>query len=329
MRLVDMFLLMLFLLACNSNVLPPIPPILDPVTLTGITIDWTTKVKRATGSDNFPVTWSDDDNQYTSYGDGWGFTESGTKKSLGFSRISGGYDRQTYQDLWSGDGKCYGIISVKGALYAWVGEYGSMTNAWQESRLYLSTDKGLNWARNDWAFTKANRIFALTFLQAGKDYTDAKDGYVYIFAPYMVEDKWKVQKPGQIMLMRVPKDKIMERAYYEFFASDRWSSNINDMAPCLIDSGVFHTSAIYFKDLNKYVLITESNNFGEGKMAMYQANTPWGPWSCFYRINGFDGETFFWNFSAAWSSGKAFALVYTGINQQDAYQVVKGNFITQ
>ena len=33
--------------------------------ITGITFDWSTWKLKADGSDNWPVTWSDDDNQYT------------------------------------------------------------------------------------------------------------------------------------------------------------------------------------------------------------------------------------------------------------------------
>ncbi len=39
-------------------------------------IEWSpaeTVVRKAEGSDNWPITWADDDNLYTAYGDGWGF----------------------------------------------------------------------------------------------------------------------------------------------------------------------------------------------------------------------------------------------------------------
>ncbi|MBU1090215.1 hypothetical protein KKF38_05525, partial [Patescibacteria group bacterium] len=57
--------------------------------VTGITCDWSTHIQKASGSDNWPITWADDDNQYTAWGDGWGFRESGDKKSLGVSKVSG------------------------------------------------------------------------------------------------------------------------------------------------------------------------------------------------------------------------------------------------
>ncbi|MHC4511976.1 MAG: hypothetical protein ACYTAO_24030, partial [Planctomycetota bacterium] len=47
-------------------------------------------VRLASGSDNWPITWADDNSQYTAYGDGWGFVPKTEKKlSLGISRILG------------------------------------------------------------------------------------------------------------------------------------------------------------------------------------------------------------------------------------------------
>ncbi len=41
--------------------------------LTGVEWDWSTFDKRAPGSDIWPITWADDGNQYTAWGDGGGF----------------------------------------------------------------------------------------------------------------------------------------------------------------------------------------------------------------------------------------------------------------
>jgi len=47
-------------------------------------------IRRASGSDNWPITWADDDNQYTAYGDGWGFEPKTKEKlSLGIAKITG------------------------------------------------------------------------------------------------------------------------------------------------------------------------------------------------------------------------------------------------
>jgi CubicO group peptidase (beta-lactamase class C family) len=47
--------------------------------------------RTAIDSDNWPMTWGDDDAQYTSYGDGFGFEPHVEKKlGMGFARITGG-----------------------------------------------------------------------------------------------------------------------------------------------------------------------------------------------------------------------------------------------
>src|SRR6202035_3015108 len=66
----------------------PYPP---SKTIVGIT--WAPKaaiVRKAKGSDNWPLTWADDDRQYTAYGDGWGFEPFLPEKlGLGFARVAG------------------------------------------------------------------------------------------------------------------------------------------------------------------------------------------------------------------------------------------------
>jgi hypothetical protein len=51
-------------------------------------------IRQADGSDNWPITWADDDHLYTAYGDGWGFVPKLDKKlSLGFAKVAGGFAR--------------------------------------------------------------------------------------------------------------------------------------------------------------------------------------------------------------------------------------------
>jgi hypothetical protein len=52
----------------------------------------------APGSDNWPVTWADDDHIYTTYGDGTGFDGKG-QLSLGYARLSGGGDSFVGTDI--------------------------------------------------------------------------------------------------------------------------------------------------------------------------------------------------------------------------------------
>ena len=49
----------------------------------------------------------------------------------------------------------------------------------------------------------------------GKDYQDNKDGYVYLYAPNGNVDG----KMNQLVMLRVKKDKILDRKEYEYFQS--------------------------------------------------------------------------------------------------------------
>jgi len=66
----------------NNRYQPPTPPYQPPPpppgnastpVIVGVTFDATSRRQAAQGSDNWPITWGDDDEQYTSYGDGFGF----------------------------------------------------------------------------------------------------------------------------------------------------------------------------------------------------------------------------------------------------------------
>ncbi len=97
-------------------------------------IDWAPRdsiVRLAEGSDNWPLTWADDDALYTAYGDGWGFEPRVEKKlSMGFAKILGGPQNPRGVNVRSSSGetlgqgaqgvKGSGILMVDGVLYLWV-----------------------------------------------------------------------------------------------------------------------------------------------------------------------------------------------------------------
>ena len=90
-------------------------------------------VRKARGSDTWPMTWADDDAQYTAYGDGQGFDPHVPEKlSLGFARVVGppedftGINIRSATGEQKGDGaegqKASGMLMVDGVLYLWVEE---------------------------------------------------------------------------------------------------------------------------------------------------------------------------------------------------------------
>ncbi|MBU4026081.1 DUF4185 domain-containing protein, partial [Patescibacteria group bacterium] len=315
----------------------------------------------AKGSDNWPMTWSNDDNQYTAWGDGWGFKESGDKKSLGVSKVSGssaasftGSERDTWAENGAdgGVGKSYGILSVAGTLYMWVGYGGdgSGPRAWRNSKVYKSTDYGKSWSKANWSFTDDDMANP-TFLQFGKDYASNQDGYVYIYAPDIAGFNLDIgdgygdypsltqQGSGKIILMRVPKNKIMARSSYEFFKGldagnvPSWTSNLSQRTPVLTSSnGVGWTmSAIYYPEINRYILMTEHTASHAGNFKVYDAPNPWGPWTVVEEHSGSwcgFSTTFYWNISPKWISGNNFTLVFTGSQSYDYWNTVTGTIVT-
>ncbi len=207
----------------------------------------------AVGSDNWPVTWADDNHQYSAWGDGGGFggTNSDGRVSLGVARIEG--DRNSFKgfNVWGGKnpetkatfkGKSYGVVCIAGNLYMWVSPGSGMENLISQT-VFKSSDHGHTWERGNWSFHKHQSILHPTFLQFNKNYEGARGNYAYIYSIRLKGDRiGKSQAPGQMIdLMRVKKDRIMNRSAYEFFAglsksdSPTWSSNINLRQPVFED----------------------------------------------------------------------------------------------
>jgi hypothetical protein len=316
--LMCVFLLLLGCASGNGD-----DPYIEPVTLTGIEIDWSTLVKAFEGSDNFAITLAYNGVQYAVWGDGWG-DNLNAKCSLGVSTIWGDFDNQVYDDLWWGEvsGKSYGILGANSVLYMWIGWPGSMEQTWEHTSIALSTDNGNNWAVSDWHYLKAHGFHTPCFLQAGLDYQDAPDDYIYSYATGNNDPNG----PNYIYCFRVHKEHILEWTYYQYWTVNGWSNDIKQMQPIhSSNAGLDTLSVTYFKDL----VATQHTEIFKGNLLLLQSVTPYGPFTEFHREYSFGGDTFFWNFSLKWSSGKDFVMIYTGINSEDAYHSVKGSFITQ
>jgi len=338
----------LLLAACGAAAAdaPPYPP--SPV-IAGIAWDFAARIRLAPGSDNWPITWAADGHQYTSWGDGGGFggTNSDGRVSLGVARIEGPADGYTGHNVWGGkggahparfSGKSYGILALGDVLYMWV-QPGSGTANYEEARLHRSADHGATWQRAGWAFSKAQRLIAPAFCQFGRGCAGARDAYVYCYAVRLRDDRAKVQRPGAVDLMRVPKDGLMERARYEFFAGldaggrPIWKQDIAARQPVFEDpAGVGpRLSVSYNPGLRRYLLCVEHGRPYQGDLGIFDAPEPWGPWTtvAYDRNWGGLGSNFYWNFSNKWLSddGLRFVLIFTGTGHNDAWNTVPGRFL--
>jgi len=310
-------------------------------------IDWAAKetIKRdAWDSDTWPVTWGDDDNIYCTWADGVGFQANQTPKkmSLGFAKVSGGPDdfvgenirSETGEDIGNGPAgkKGSGLLMVDGVLYLWARNADRKGN---QSQLAWSEDHAKTWTWADWTFEK---LGCCTFLNFGKNYTGARDDYVYVYSPdhpsaYVGADR--------LILARVPSRKVRQRSAYEFFAGldgsggPTWSADLADAAGAFEHDGRCSRSSVHYNaPLGRYILWQQLTNtphgsesrFGGG-FAMYEAPQPWGPWRTVYYTEHWDvgpGETA--NVPTKWISddGRDFALVFSG---DDYFSVRKGTFL--
>jgi hypothetical protein len=336
---------------------PDRSPYPSSAVISEISFDWSTHDRRAPGSDNWPVTWADDDQQYSSWGDGGGFGGSNRdgRVSLGVARIEGAISSYRGINVWGGKdaeneanfgGKSYGILSVDNILYMWVSPGSDATN-YQEARLYQSASHGASWTAANWAFVKAEGVILPTFLQFGRNYQDARDDFVYVYATHYkagvfdIRDKLRIQRPGEIALMRTPKKRIMDRTSYEFFqgidgaGAPIWTKDLMTRGPVFEDpNGVgWNTSVSHNRGIGRYLLITEHNDSAAGNIGIFDASEPWGPWTTVMYSTGFgaphiEPTSFFWNFSNKWASvdGKNFTFVFTGTRSNDSWNTVRGAF---
>ena len=272
----------------------PYPP---SKVIAGVSFDWSTHVRLAPGSDNWPITWADDGHQYTAWGDGGGFggTNSDGRQSLGVARVEGDFDNYQGVNVWGGknpenlaqfEGKSYGIISIGGVLNMWVNPKTNI-QSYDEARMATSTDHGATWTQASWAFTKAEGLVFPTILNFGQDYAGARDGYVYsYFIRLMDSSDLLVQIPGLIDLARVPQGRILEQGAYEWYAgidgngNPRWTNNRANRQAVFEDAnGVGWTVAVgHNSGLGRYLLTTEHTESGQGNLGIFEAPEPWGPW---------------------------------------------------
>ena len=285
-------------------------------------------IRKASGSDNWPVTWADDGNQYSAYGDGWGFEPKTKKKlSLGVVKIVGppedfkGINVRTETGERIGQGahgaKASGMLMVDGVLYMMVRNTGNAQVAW-------STDHGKTWKWCDWKFNES--FGAPSFLNFGRNYAGARDNFIYIYS----HDAETAYDPADEMVMgRVPEDEIRNRSAYEFFKGlddsnrPRWTKDLGQRAAVFRNPGkCYRTQVSYNAGLKRYlwcqVLPTSKHPQGprfQGGFGIYDAPEPWGPWTTVYYTEQWDvgpGETS--SFPTKWMSddGKTCHLVFSG-----------------
>lgn len=278
-------------------------------------IDWSTHKRFAPGSDNFQLTWSNDDHLYGAWGDGGGFggTNSLGRVGLGVARIEGPADNYRGFNVWGGhdaefsatfDGKSWGMISIGGRLHMWVvpdnPEGKSYRNHYEYIELATSVDKGATWNKAPWRFEQAEDLTIPTFLNFGKDNAGVPDAYGDYVYSYFIAPQSKtmeqhgpngveliVHKPGKLYLARIRTAELTgEKSRYEFFAGftkagqPRWGSRNEKTAVLEDPNGVgWCLSASYHPEFKRVILTTQHGRNAQGLLGMFDGPAPWGPWT--------------------------------------------------
>jgi CubicO group peptidase (beta-lactamase class C family) len=279
--------------------------------------------RTAIDSDNWPITWGDDDALYTSYGDGWGFEPRTVRKlGMGFARITGPVDHFQGVNLPSagereGDGvkspKASGMLMVDGILYLWVRNAGN-------SQLLWSKDHGRTW---ETGFKVETGFGSPTFLNFGRDYRGARDGFVYV---YSQDGPSAYESDNQMALARAPKKKIQERAAWEFWertgenGKPVWTSDIARRGAVFTYTGNCRRSdAVYNPGIRRYLLALSYD--AAGNWGIFDAPEPWGPWTVVSHNEASWGipGTHGYRLPSKWigRDGLTMTLVFSGVRLQD------------
>ena len=279
--------------------------------------------RTAVDSDNWPLTWGDDDQQYTSYGDGFGFEPHVERKlGMGFARITGGPGDFRGVNLRSdgertGGGanspKASGILMVDGVLYLWVR---NVANA----QLLWSGDRGKTW---QWGFKMEAGFGSPAFLNFGRNYAGARDGFVYT---YSQDGPSAYESDNSLMLARAAKDRIRDRGAWEFYqgldAAGRpvWTPDVTRRgAVFAYPVNCNRVDAVYDAGIGRYLMALGYDH--AGGWGLFDAPEPWGAWTTVLHRQWDVAGTHGYRLPARWISedGLTMTLVFSGVKPNDAF----------
>ena len=204
--------------------------------------------------------------------------------------------------------------------------------------IILSRDGGKTWTdapNKDTPRFLGPNFGNLQFIGFGPGYTQVPEqlgNFVYAISN---DSNW--ESGDHLYLARVPRDKILERTAWEFFAGDAqapsWTKEENDAKPIFKDLGhCGHSDMTYNQGLKRYLLSVFSDTVPHKETAtvadtklwekqtelqVYEGVTPWGPWALVYQENPWGGPEhacYLPHLPAKWLSkdGLSGTMLYSG-----------------
>lgn len=284
------------------------------------------------------MSWAADDRQFTSLGGGMGWSDNPERVYISrMFAVSNGPHHATFQDLpgypdhlqpANGENAppvytSFGTFTLDGQIYQFLNTLNRRPPSAREShfigtKLIYSPDNGRTWRNQDGSApvvwegweqrSRKNMLFfeepqdcfsVLSVLQMGRNYGTNRDGYVYIYACNGNTEGTM----NQLVLCRVAKARILDRAAYEFFSGLKsgggagWTKDLNARAVVhtfpsgwVNSTGVPHAwqpSVAYIAPLGVYLMANWGNGINaEGNgfvkpcyIGFWTALNPWGPWT--------------------------------------------------
>ena len=268
----------------------------------------------AGNGDLWPSCWAADGNLYAANGDGTNFGSAFNSMAVG--RIAGMPPNLTGTFVAGDVGQNYsgspytdkptGMLCIGGAIYlAYQNLNESTFDDAPAASIVRSDDYGATWSGNpstpmfgapgNTNNSASYRFTTIFFLDYGKDYEDAIDGYVYA---YGLDNNWREQTT--LYLARVSARSVLDRSAWQFFAGMRgtepsWTSHIASKVAVLTDERLLYQTmyantitacpaeqklisqggVVYDKPLKRYLF----SSWGCSTHQLYESPTPWGPWS--------------------------------------------------
>jgi hypothetical protein len=228
--------------------------------------DWATGYNDPNGSDLWPVTWGQDGNIYTFFGDGGGFGGDNHRGRVSFGvammsgspppkpgslrNVYGGYNSLHPASL---DGKAGTIIAVGSDFYTLGGLYseaelsgisGHKSGAPKRIQLAYSKGNAWSWRAAPWIFCSPDAphgIFCPTgFVNYGPGNEGAPDDCVYMLGIANSAGYWD-EEVAATYLARVSNGQVLQRDAYRYFAGldpdgrPIWSPDERQMRPIFTD----------------------------------------------------------------------------------------------
>ena len=313
-----------------------------------------TTIRFGGNGDNWHMTWAKDDKQYASLCDGIGWpgmpqafynsrliATAGNPPDVKFEFLTNYpelINRRENREM----NRYYNfaVLALDDYLYQFLSTpnrpFDEPQPCFAGAKLIYSPDLGRTWHNQDGSTpvrwepweerSKANMAFfeedgeafsLLTILQMGKNYEYNTDGYVYI---YSSDGPSAYESYDQMVLARVPADRVGERGAYEFLAgvgqdgTPAWSADIARRQRVFRYPGHCQRSdVVYVPGLKRYLMALGFDH--GGAWGLFDAPQPWGPWTTVFHTADWGlGDTHGYRLPAKWVSddGVTLCLVFSG-----------------